>query len=305
MMTRWWRRTSVENPSTEQLLKRVVQLEKTLGAGGGRVLHRHMEDYVPFAHAGVIRDENDEIQGVFDPQLGAFMLDPEVRGAGAALMDKLGERLPENVKRALERAADSRFGDAPYATASGLGWRDVLTPRRVLGADGVQVLNTASETIMVPDFTFLADYFEVGDAFKYTLLGDLSGQAAANTVTFRLRYGGVGGTSMAASGAFAWDPTASSTTLSHMVEYYFVCRATGTAGSFFTMGRLTPADFDDASVAALVANLNMLMIPPSAPAVVGSLDTTLNKAISPTVQFSSATATVQWTNHIAILESLN
>lgn len=252
-------------PSHEQLVKRVEQLERAISKDRGRVLYSHLEDYEAI----------------------------------------VSERAPSRVQWLLDRAKAARWGDAPMVRASSVSWRDMLTPRRVLIADGAQVLNTASETIMCPDFTFNADYFEHGDAFKYTLLGDLSGQAAANTVTFRLRYGGVGGTSMATSGAFAWDPTAASTTVSEMLEYYFVCRSTGTAGSFFAMGRYTPNDFDDASAATIVTNLNMLMIPASAPAVTSSLDTTVGKAISPTVQFSSATATVQWTNHIAILESLN
>ena len=230
--------------------------------------------------------------------------DSKVQAAQQELVAKTRTRMPRSVRGWLEKSRRARH-EGGLARASGVTWRDVLTPRRVMIADGAQVLNTASETIMVPDFTFAADYMEVGDAFKYTLLGDLSGQAAANTVTFRLRWGGVGGTSLAASGAFAWDPTALSTTLSHMLEFWLVCRTTGTAGSMFCMGRLTPADFDDASAATIVANLNMLMIPTSAPAVVGSLDTTLAKALSPTVQFSSATATVQWTNHLAFLESLN
>lgn len=209
--------------------------------------------------------------------------------------------VPTHVQRNLDKA---HAGDI-HMKASGVNWGDVLTPRRVIAADGTQVLNTTTETIMCPDFTFAADYFEVGDAFQYTLLGNFSGQAAANNVIVRLRYGGAGGTAMATSGSFAFDPTAASTTVTKMFEFYFVCRSTGTAGSFFTIGRATWNDFDDASATTLKNNLDMLMIPPSAPAVVSSLDTTTAKAISPTIQFSSGTATIQWTTNIAILESLN
>ncbi len=229
--------------------------------------------------------------------------DPQIQSHGANLLDKYVDRLPDRVKRSLDLAGKREWAHA--YKASSVGWRDVLTPRRVLQADGTQVLNTTTETIIVPDYTFAADYFEVGDAFKYTILGNFSGQAAANTKTNRLRYGGVGGTVMAASGAFAFDPTAASTTVTEMLEYYFVCRGIGTGGSFFTIGRWTPNDFDDASATTLKANLDMLLIPASAPAAVGSLDTTVAKAISPTVTFSSATATIQWTTNIAILESLN
>jgi hypothetical protein len=302
---RLWR-PKIEVATVEQLTKRVAQLEALLGDGRGRTLYKHVQPYRPLEKPGLIRNAADEIEGVFDPSLGAFMLDPEVKAHGRALLDRLGDRLPESIQRALEASAASRWGDLPGLQASGVNWRDVLTPRRVLAADGAQVLNTTTETIMVPDFTFQADYFEVGDAFKYTLLFDWSTVITTpGTHTFRLRYGGVGGTSMAASGAFAPDPTAAGTTLSLALEYWFVCRSIGSAGSFFTMGRFTPNDHDDASATTLKGNLDMQMIPPSAPAAVGSLDTTASKAISPTYQSSVATATTQVTNHIAILESLN
>ena len=239
--------------------------------------------------------------------LHAVTEDYDIRAAleaGAPMIEAQAERQPASVRSWLRKARLARM-EGPLVRASGVSWRDVLTPRRVMIADGAQILNTVTETIMCPDFTFAADYMEVGDTFKYTLLGDFSGQAAANTHTVRLRWGGVAGTSLAASGAFAFDPTAASTTVSEMFEFWVVCRSTGTAGSMFCMGRATWNDFDDASAAALVANLNMLMIPVSAPASVGSLDTTTAKALSPTMTFSNATATIQYTNHIAILESLN
>jgi hypothetical protein len=243
------------------------------------VLHSLTEDYDPF--------------------------DPEVVRQQEKLAEESGSRMPSSVRGWLDKSRLARWGDLPYMRASSVGWRDVLTPRRVLQADGAQVLNTVSETIMCPDFTFAADYMEVGDAFKYTLLGDMSTQAAANNAIVRLRWGGVGGTALATSGSFAWDPTGAGTTLSMCFEFYVVVRSIGSAGSMFVMGKAVWNDFDDASATTLMNNLNMQMIPASAPAAVGSLDTTTAKALSPTVQFSSATATVQWTTHIALLESLN
>jgi hypothetical protein len=63
-------------------------------------------------------------------------------------------------------------------------------------------------------------------------------------------------------------------------------------------------DYDDATVATLKGNLDMGILPVSAPAAV-TIDTTIAKALSPTFQSSVATATTAMTNHIAILESLN
>lgn len=312
----WWRsEPKIKVASLAQLQQRITQLEKVLSNGGGRTLHRHVQDYQPLKHVGVIRSYSDptdpledgRIEGVWDPTLGhALMMDPDVQAHGRGLIERFADRLPESTRALMEKAELARWGDLPAMQNSSVGWRDVLTPRRVLANDGTQILNTTTETIMCPDFTFAADYFEIGDTFKYTLLFDHSTVITTpGTHTFRLRYGGVAGTSMAASGAFAPDPTAASTTVSEMLEFWFVCRAVGSSGSFFTMGRYTPNDFDDASATTIVGNLNMLMIPTSAPAVVSSLDTTAAKAISPTYTSSVNTATTQVTNHIAILESLN
>jgi hypothetical protein len=226
--------------------------------------------------------------------------DPAVRAETDSVLDRHWKRIPDRVKRSLERASY----EGPRA--SGVNWRDVLTPRRTLAADGTQVLNSTTETIMCPDFTFAADVMEVGDAFKYTLLGSISTVITTpGTITLRLRWGGVGGTSLAASGAFAPDPDAASTTVSYCVEWYVVTRSVGSAGSMLAMGKIVWPDYDNASLSTLGNNLGMLMAPVSAPAATGSLDTTTAKALSPTVQFSVATATTQLTNNIAILESLN
>jgi len=230
---------------------------------------------------------------LLDPRTGR----PELRDGRPAYA------VPEHVQALLDLARERPGRLGP--TASSVAWRDVLTPRRVLTSDGAQVLNTVTETIMVPDFSFAADSLEVGDAFQYTLFGDLSTVITTpGTITMRLRWGGVAGTVLAASGAFAPDPTAASTTLSYYVEYWVVCRATGASGSLFAMGRMQLHDFDDASATTLKGNLDMGMIPTSAPAAV-TVNTTTANALSPTVQFSVATATTQLTNHLAILESLN
>lgn len=241
-----------------------------------RVLHSYMEDYDPF--------------------------DPEVQAAGKRLMEKHSSRLPQRIR--------NRFGskwDGEAIKASSVGWRDALTPRRVLAADGTEINTSTAETIMCPDFTFAADYMEIGDAFKYTLLFDWATVVTTpGTVTFRLRWGGVGGTALATSGVFAPDPTSAGTTLSGMLEYFVVCRAVGaTTASFFCMGNIELADYDDASATTLKNGLDMAMIPTSAPAAVGSLDTSTAKALSPTVQFSISQAGNRLLNHIALLESLN
>lgn len=305
---KWWRtEPKITVATLEQMMKRIAQLEKAILDGNSRVIHKHSGAYEPLKHAGLIRDADDVVQGVWDPTLGyELRFDPQVRAHGDSLIDRFAHRLPESTKELLQKATDARWGDAPALHASSVSWRDVITPRRVLQADGTQILNTTTETIMCPDFTFAADYMEVGDLFKYTVMFDHSTVITTpGTHTFRIRWGGVGGTSLAASGAYAPDPTAASTTVSEMLEFVVVVRSIGTAGSMFSMGRFTPNDFDDASATTLQGNLNMMMIPTSAPAVTSSLDTTTAKSLSPTYTSSVNTATTQVTSHISWLESLN
>lgn len=221
------------------------------------------------------------------------------------------ERAPAHVREMLERSRyeaarrdDARRGGfAAYeARASMQSWEELIS---AIISDGTQVLNTTTETIMVPDFSLPANYLYPGRTLKYTVIGDLSTVATTpGTITLRLRYGGVAGTALATSGAFAPDVTGASTTQTCMVEWFFVARAAGAAASSFTIGRMFLGDFDDASAATIVGNLNMIMIPATAPAAV-NINTLTANALSPTVQFSVATATTQFTAHMAFLEALN
>lgn len=220
-------------------------------------------------------------------------------GVGQGVWDALN-RAPQHVADMLERA---RQDTGPFGyRASMQSWEELVYATI---ADGTQVLNTTTETIMVPDFTLPAGYLYPGRALKYTIIGNVSTVITTpGTVTFALRYGGVGGTALATSGAFAPDPTAASTTVTHMVEWYFVCRAVGTSAASFTVGRIEWNDYDDASATTIVGNLNMRLAPASAPAAV-NINTTTANALSPTFKSSVATATTQFTAHIAFLEALS
>lgn len=215
--------------------------------------------------------------------------------------------VPPHIQKLLDKGAELGW-QGPKA--SDVAWRDVLTAKGQIARPGAQVLNTVTETIMVPDYTFAADSLEAGDLYKYTVFFDWSSVITTpGTFTLRARWGGAAGTILAASGAYAPDPTAAGTTVTGWVEYYIAVRAIsttagGTQGSLMTIGRMNLQDVDDATVASIIANLNMTNIPVSAPAAV-AVDTTVSKALSLTFQSSVATATTQCTSHIAVLESLN
>ncbi len=221
-------------------------------------------------------------------------------------------RAPARVLDLLERARSeagqrdilrhNRGQLAFEARASMQSWEELIYATI---ADGAQVLNTTTETIMVPDFTLPANYLYPGRALKYTILGDVSTVITTpGTITAALRYGGVAGTALATSGAFAPDPTAASTNQTCMFEFFTVARAAGSSAASFTIGRAVWGDYDDASATTIVGNLNMTMIPATGPAAV-NINTTAANALSPTIKFSVSTATTQFTAHIALLEALS
>jgi len=165
------------------------------------------------------------------------------------------------------------------------------------------ISGTTTETIMVPDYPLPAGYLTAGRYLKYTLLGDYSTAITTpGTLTFRLRYGGVAGTVLAVSGAFAPDPTAASTTVPFIVEWFIACRADGASGSLFVQGRMMLSDYDDASATTVVGNLNMQFVPVSAPAAV-TVNTTTANALSPTSAASVTTGSLR--TNMAMLEVLN
>jgi hypothetical protein len=168
-------------------------------------------------------------------------------------------------------------------------------------ADGVAVVTPAAATILVPDFTFPANYLYPGRTLRYTLWGRQSTVITTpGTFIWGIKWGGIAGTTLATSTALAPDPTAASTNVPWFTQYYMVCRAVGTSGSMFTFGRLNHSDIDDATVATLKADLDADLFPAANAAV--TIDTTTAKALTPFVTPSVTTGSI--TCNIAVLEAI-
>lgn len=202
-------------------------------------------------------------------------------------------RLEEEKRRqAIERG---EYYLAPHASLQ--SWNETLY---TVIADGTAV-TAAARTILVPDFTLPANYLYPGRTLHYLVMGRTSSVITTpGTFVMSLMWGGSGGVVMAASGAYAPDPTAASTNIAFYVEYYSVCRSVGTSGTSFTMGRMSLGDYDDASATTIVGNLNMHQFP-DVPAT-ATVDTTIAKAISPCITPSLGTSTT--TAHMAILTAM-
>jgi hypothetical protein len=237
-------------------------------------------------------------------RVGVAAIERRIRNGGLSRDEVAGlEAIAHDLSRPTSVRHDSIIENVAAFNPRGSmqTWEEMLA---VSVADGTQVLNSTAEAIMTPDFTLPANYLYQGKVLKYTLHFTVSTVITTpGTITFRLRYGGVAGTTLATSGAYAPDPTAALTTRTGTLEWWTVCRGVGTAGATMTIGRLMMSNWDDASVTTLQGNLNMMGIPQTAAAAV-NVNTTTANAYTPTVQFSVATATTQLTTLIALLEAL-
>lgn len=156
--------------------------------------------------------------------------------------------------------------------------------------DGTAVANSTAEAIIFPDVTVPANYFYYpGRKFRVTCYGKYS-TTGTPTLTFRVRWGGVAGTLLAASAAC----TAPSGVTNAMwkMEIDITCRSVGATGTLFVNGTVTMF----AAVAGTVASATgeALVTPMSAGGVTApataTCDLTADTALSISIQWSAASA---------------
>lgn len=196
----------------------------------------------------------------------------------------------DNLRRAAEDVHDVRAGMQ--------GWEEVVYG---LTTDGAAITNTVTETIMLPNFIWPnagPQALYVGKQILITLWGRVSTVVTTpGTITFRLRWGGVAGTLIVTSKAQR-PKTTVSTNMASRVIFEMTCRAIGSAGSVFSMGK---CDLSNTIADAAAPGEETW---PDAPTPT-TIDTTAASALSPTIQFSVATATTAWTTHLARFEAMN
>lgn len=173
-------------------------------------------------------------------------------------------------------------------------------------ADGTQISNSTSETIMCPDFNIPAYYMTPGRTLELYAWGVLSNVVTTpGTLIVRLRWGGVAGTVLLASGALALDTTARTNALWRL-HAHVVCRTAGATGTFMSGGEFNTPD----TLSSTAANL----LPPllgsaGAPLASGNaavtVDTTTAKLLSFTAQFSVATSPTNLTCQGRIIKTIN
>lgn len=173
-----------------------------------------------------------------------------------------------------------------------------------LSASPSAVGNTVTETIIVPDFVFPANFFKQGTKIRGTYSGQISNVVTAvPTTTFRVRMGTatLSATAVFASGALAANATAN-TNLTWRLEYTLTCRTSGTGGTIMCVGQIWLPNLTAGNAVGNVGYPNF--IPVSAPAT-QTLDSTVANVLSLSAQWSAANAsnTIQVVE--GMLESMN
>jgi hypothetical protein len=170
------------------------------------------------------------------------------------------------------------------------GWTE---PLHVLTADGTQISNSTSETIVCPDFNIPAYYLSAGRTFRLWAWGVMSNVITTpGTLTMRVRWGGVAGTTLLASAAQGLDTTARTNSL-WLLQAMLVCRSDGSTGTMCSGGIFFGNVLSTTAANLLPALLGQAGNPlagGTAAANSVAIDTTTAKLLSITGQFSVSTS---------------
>lgn len=169
-------------------------------------------------------------------------------------------------------------------------------------ADGTLINSTATETIIFPNVTLPANYMQDGRCIRITAYGRHTA-ASTPTLTFRLRWGGVAGTVLCASGAMV---TGTVTAGMWCVEAILQVRSNGSGGTIFAVGRAKINEDATQTVgSATLAGVEDFMGSAGvATPAVATVDLTADTAVSITAQFGTAGSNTLL-GHVYIMESLN
>jgi hypothetical protein len=203
---------------------------------------------------------------------------------------------------------DIYSSETPYIpyTLRGEGAMAWLEPLDITIADGTQISNTVTETIICPDFSIPAFYMAPYKVQYFYAFGVNSNVVTTpGTLTMRVRWGGVGGVALLQSAAQGLDTTARTNALWRM-DGYIICRTAGATGSFMNSGIMEQINILSATAANLLpAMLGSAGAPLASGNAAVTVDTTTAKLLSLTAQFSVATSPTNLTCQQRIILSNN
>ena len=157
-------------------------------------------------------------------------------------------------------------------------------------ADGTQISNSTTETIICPDFNIPAFYMAPGRTLNVFAFGVMSNVVTTpGTLIMRLRWGGVAGVVLWQSGAQGLDTTARTNSIWHL-QGKIVCRTSGSSGTFLSGGIMFGNVLSSTAANLLPALLGSAGTPLASGSAAVTVDTTTAKLLSLTATFSVATS---------------
>lgn len=204
--------------------------------------------------------------------------------------------------RELTKAYRQEMRKQGIAGGGAQNWVETLD---LLTADGTQISNTTTETIICPDFNIPAYYMSPGRTLEIVAFGVMSNVVTTpGTLTMRLRWGGVAGTVLWASSAQGLDTTARTNSLWRL-EGQITCRSAGASGSFLSGGLMWGNVLSSTASNLLPALLGSAGTPLASGNVAVTVDTTTAKLLSLTAQFSVSTSPTNLTCQQRIIRVIN
>lgn len=181
------------------------------------------------------------------------------------------------------------------------GWCEALAWAT---ADGTAIADTTTEAIIFPNITIPANYMQDGRVVRLVAYGRHS-TTGTPTLTFKVRWGGVGGTVICQSGAITCGSAVSAAMWK--MEALLQVRSNGSTGTVFAVGEVVLAE-DAANSVGSATNASAVGLMGSAgvatPAAV-TVDWTADTALSVTADWSAQSASNTLTGHVYVLESVN
>ena len=163
-------------------------------------------------------------------------------------------------------------------------------------SDGAAVHTTTTETIIFPNVTIPANYMQDGRTLRLRVFGKLS-TTATPTITFAVRWGGVGGTLLATTEAITCASGAANTAWA--MEVILQTRSNGSTGTILAMGEVQ-VNLTASTVTAGVFSVSGF----DAPAAV-TCDLSTDTALSVTCDWSASSASNTLTGMVYTIESMN
>lgn len=164
-------------------------------------------------------------------------------------------------------------------------------------ASALAAITGSTELQLVPDVLIPANTLFPGKVLKGTIFGKAScAVTTPGTQTFKIYWGGLAGTVLAASAALTQNVIAQ-TDDTWMLQFYIQCLTAGALGTVYASGQLVRGN----RAAAAVADITPDLLPATGLAAV-TIDTTVDKNL--TIGFKSSVTTASITAMTYILESM-